>query len=970
MGETRRNSVPTVHGSGLSRVQRSRGTPLQRNCSLPKTSSLMPVKTSWLKLLLIQEKTYRERKEAGSERESSILKEELTKLQSFALLVIEELRHLTDQLFQKSKHIQDLKDSATQTQPELNSNHLQQKEEKLKDLGLEVELRQQATQFCLKQEAMMAKLANEDAQNQQLRQRLAVLSQQLDELDVTRGTLQRAEDELQELRDKVSHRGEGCATTPGLLLEVDQLRKRVVEIEGKDEELLRVGDQCRDLEHKLWRESSQSRSLKAEVDKLNSRISDLDRLEDALGKSKQECSALKGSLEKERASTKQMSGEIDNLRLRVKELEAFESKLERSELALRQDFAKLRTQTMALVEERKNMAERLRWTEEKLQEKKQGTRQSDCDGMTTATKSLTEESRKALRSKAELEERIQSVAKERDELRVRLRAEEVLSRDLQSRVSAMKKRIEVLEVKEDEFCREVKSTMLDNNNHCYQQEDNKFKELTQEVARLRQRLSQKGVVEGELMKAERDFESMEKKWSKEHERARALAVELEESRRELSKYREGEKEKNQEHLLLQRLQAEQVKAVLLRREVESLKEKFQRLTGTEDSICRVQMDSSTLTKRLAQQEVRNRELSREMEGLNQELERYRRFSKSLRPGMTGRRLSDLHQSTKAVQTEPSDTTLPPDYRSLALPEAGGELYEQTDVEDPNQNENLILNKCGSPSINTAEILNRQNNNVRRFGAPSPTCKDNCCPSNSKALRDKGEVMLSHTPGKPLHIKVTPDHGLNTATLEISSTGADRSYTSTAVIPTSGAPPKQRITILPNAAISPAARTKRPLSPERYGTALSPRSTTPITVTSPDSSRPASPDHTGSPVQTVTVSAGSLESTEVIGQAVFRVSPEKQNGWQLQRSHSTGPSIITAEENKIHIHLGSTYIQSVNGLTQTHSIRACHTPAQEPRTPTNGCHVKSNSKISSSITITPAKTAVSRHSHITVSGPYD
>uniref|UniRef100_A0A4W5P7G5 Filamin A interacting protein 1 like n=1 Tax=Hucho hucho TaxID=62062 RepID=A0A4W5P7G5_9TELE len=955
--------VECSHSGALCRLEEQD----QQHCAFLQRSDdltcLLEQDRERLKLLLIQEKAYRERKEEESKREISALKEELTKLKSFALLVVDEQQRLKNQLSQQSKRVQKLTEIADHAQQELNSTHSRAKKEELKALRLEAELHKQASYFRLKQEAMMAKLSNEDTQNRQLRQRLAALSRKLDELEGTKGAFQRAEEELQELRDRLGHGREGCATTPGLLSEVEQLRMRVVEMEGKDEELIRMGDQCRELDRKLGRESSQSRSLKAEVDKLNGRISELDRLEEALGKSRQECSSLKGSLEKERASTKQLSGELDTLRVRVRELEAIEGQLERSEGVLRQDFAKLRTLTVVLVEERKNMAERLRQTEEKLQEKKDGKLQAESDSVSTATEKLIEESRKALRSKAELEDRIQSVAKERDTLRVRLRAEEDRSGDLQSKVSAMKKRILILEVKKGELCGE---------------EDNKVKELTQEVDRLRRRLMQKGVIEGELMKAEVDFESLERRCSKEQERARALAVELEESRRELSKYQLVEKkENNQEHLLLRRLQEEQVKSVLLKREVEALKEKVQRLMGTEESICRVQMDSSTLQKRLTQQEVRNRELAREMEGLTHELERYRRFSKSLRPGMTGRCFSDLHLSTKEVQTEPADT-LPPDYRSLTPLTLSCKLYEETNGEDPNQKEDRVINKCNSPPLNNIESLNHQNNNVRRFSIPSPNGKDNHHPINCKVLNgnlfQKRDVMLAHTPGKPLHIKVTPDHGLNTAMLDISSPSADNalSYTSTAVIPTSGAPPKQRITIIPNAAISPVARKKSAPLPEGFASpdrALSPLAMTPVSVMSPDSSRSVSPDHTGSPIQMLTVSTGSLESAKVIGQAVLQVSPERQNGWQLRRSNSTGPSIITTEDNKIHIHLGSPYIQSINGITQSQSGGPYHNPGREPRTPvlTNGCHVKGNSKITSSITIAPANTPVSRPSHITVSG---
>lgn len=134
------------------------------------------------------------------------------------------------------------------------------------------------------------------------------------------------------------------------------------------------------------------------------------------------------------------------------------------------------------------------------------------------------------------------------------------------------------------------------------------------------------------------------------------------------------------------------------------------------------------------------------------------------------------------------------------------------------------------------------------------------------------MTVTHTPGQPLHIKVTPDHMLNTATLEISSPTGDTatSYTSTAVIPTGGASPKQRITIIQNSALS-AVNTKTP---------------------------PSSPD-------CIVSSLNGTPISQVLG-------PNSKSS-----STDINPSIITTEDNKIHIHLGSPYIQSLNG--RTHSI---------------------------------------------------
>ncbi|XP_051259793.1 filamin A-interacting protein 1-like [Dicentrarchus labrax] len=747
-------------------------------------------------------------------------------------------------------------------------------------------------------------------------------------------------------------------TAPSLLSEVEILRRRVEEMEGKDEELLRMWGQCRDLDHKLARETSHCRSLRVDMDKLNGRINELDRIEEVLGKSKQDCSFLKGSLDREREVSKMLSGELDTLKVRVRELEAIEGQLEKSEAVTRQDLAKLRSLTVALVEDRKTMAERLRQAEEKLN-RKEGKR-NEHSNLATMTERLREERQQTLRSKADLEERIKGIAKEKDELHDRLKTEEERNRELHSKITIMKKRLQVLENRKEKEEKYTNSSIPNNPNHHCQTEDNKVKELTQELDRLRKRLQDKEMLEGELMMVEENFESLEKRFKDEQKRSHALTEELEVAKRELSRYDQAEKQEvNQEHLLLCRLQKEQVKSRLLGREVDTLKEKLQKLMGTEESICKVQTDHSTLQTKLTQQEARNRELAKEMKELSSELERYRQI-KNCTPGASRQHLSDLHQTTKEVQTE--QCSLPPDYS-----EHSEKLDEENEDEDPNHNTEVI--KRRSSLVNNLNSLNSANNNINQYRSHSANGIDMHQTVNGEVM------MLTHTPGQPLHIKVTPHHILNTATLEISSPTGDTatSYTSTAVIPTSGASPKQRITIIQNSALSGVNTKPPPSSPDRT---VSPLNGTPISrVLSPNSSRSVTPDHNTSPIQIVTFRTCSPEPTEVANQTVFSKTPERQNSWQHQRSNSTdaSPSIITSDDNKIHIHLGSPYIQSLNGMT--HSIPQPVGPyylRHEQRTQVlaNGCHVKGVGKITSSITISPATSSASHSSNITVSGLCD
>ncbi|KAM9766739.1 filamin A-interacting protein 1-like isoform 2-T3 [Menidia menidia] len=949
-------------------------------------TNLLEQERERLKLLIEQDKVYQERKDQESNKKITSLKEELTKLKSFALMVVDEQQRLSEQLTQQTAKVQELSAISSRAQEELTSANARLQEEEQKVFRLEAELHGQTGRYHQEQDAMTAKLTAEDAQNRHLRQKLSALSRQLDELEETNKTLRRAEEELQELRDKIS-RGE-CGNS-SLMSELEELRKRVLEMEGKDEELIRMEDHCRDLNKKLEKEANQSRCLKAEVDKLNHRIMELEKLEDAFSKSKQECGSVKINLEKERTVSKVLTGELEALNVRVKELEAAESQLGKTETALKEDLTKLKTLTVMLVDERKAMAEKLKQMENKVQNST-GKLQAEQDKVTSVTEKLIEESKKALRSKAELEDKMCGATKERDDLRAKLKAEQENSKDLESKINMMKKRLQSLETIEREHLRnkakeEHIKTPLANR---FQQEDNKVKDLTQEVERLRSKLKDMKVAEGDLSKTE-EFETLEKRFASEQEKAKALMEELEISRKELSKYQLAEKKEcNQENVLYKRLKEEEAKSSHLTREVAALKEKIHEYMGTEESICRVKTDHSTLQRKLTQQEVRNKELAREMETLTRELERYRRFSKSLRPGMNGRRFSDLHVSCKEVQTEPLDF-LPPDCKAVAPLECAvvnGKLYRESEAEEnANYSNEFQLAKRGPSLINN---VNNLNNSLRRSRGPLLKSKDAPHQVNGKVqLRQNGnhvqpgDVVLTHSPGQPLHIKVTPDHGHNTAMLEITSptTESAQSFTSTAVIPTSGGPPKQRITIIQSASISPTAKSISPTakskSPSMSDEPCSPdRALSPFTMASysrtmtPDSCGSMTPDRAMSPIQIVSVVTGtpdrsvSAEPGEVGagGHAVFRVTPERPGGWQVQRSNSSGPNVITTEDNKIHIHLGSPFIPS-------QTPNPCGAPGvQEQRSqaavpPAS----KGGGKITSSITIKPTSTPVQRPSQITI-----
>ncbi|XP_053562030.1 filamin A-interacting protein 1-like [Bombina bombina] len=914
-----------------------------------------------LKKLIEQETAYQAKKEKENHKKITKLRDELTKLKSFALIVVDEQQRLTEQLNLQSEKNLELTTTVQQVQEKRSIFEVKAEEEERKANKLQTELQAQASKFFQEQEATMAKLTGEETQNRQLRLKLAALSRQIDELEETNKTLRKAEDELHELREKMN-KGE-CGNS-NLMAEVEELRKRLLEMEGKDEELIKMEEQCKDLNRKLEKESNQSKSLKVDIDKLNKRIIELEKLEDAFNKSKQECSSIKCTLEKERTTTKQLTNELESLKVRIRDLEAIEVKLEKTECILKEDLTKLKTLTVMLVEERKTLTDKIKQTEEKI--KYTNTQfQLEQNKVTSVTEKLIEESKKSLKSKAELQEKMHNVTKENEELRSKLRSEEEKASDLMSKVAILKKKIQSLELIEKEFLK-TKMKQGSTQSEMFCQENNKIKELTQEVERLKHTLKQMKAMEDDLMKTEDEFESLERRYFNEQQKAKRFSEELEVLKMEFTNYKLAEKSGTfQEKVLLTKLKEEEAKSGHLSREVSALKEKIHEYMKTEDNICRLKGDHSILQRKLNQQENKNKELTKEIENLSKELERYRRFSKSLRPSLNGRRISDFQVFSKEVQTDPADNE-PPDYKSLVPLERAvinGQLYQESDTEDEDtqDEDSAVVFKCNSSNGNSLNNT-KQRAPWRKFNQQQSQNGKVHLKQNGNYI-NPGDMVLTHTPGQPLHIKVTPDHGQNTATLEITSPTIENphSFTSTAVIPNCGTP-KQRITIIQNGSLTPVKSkiidgymtTEQVMAPIAMTSFVRPRT--------PDSCGSITPDRTMSPIQVLALKGSSSSPDRVLSpepmeiggsHAIFRVSPDKQAGWQLQRSNSSSSSVITTEDNKIHIHLGRP--------------TSPFTPVQEKRPSlTNGTPNKPTNKITSSITITPTATPLSRQSQITVS----
>ncbi|XP_032071813.1 filamin-A-interacting protein 1 isoform X2 [Thamnophis elegans] len=935
-------------------------------------TNLLEQERERLKKLLEQEKNYQARKDKEHTKRLNKLREELVKLKSFALMLVDERQLHIEQLDQQTQKIQNLTQKLREEDDKFKVLNSKAKEDGQKLIKLEAELEYKTASYSQEHEEMTAKFANQESHNKQLRLKLAGLSNKIEELEETNKGLQKTEEELQELRDKIA-KGE-CGNS-SLMAEVENLRKRVLEMEGKDEEITKTESQCKELKKKLQEEEHQSKELRLEVEKLQKRMSDLEKLEEAFSRSKSECTQLRLNLEKEKSLTKDLINELEVVKIRIKDLEVSETKLEKAELILKDDLTKLKSFTVMLVDERKNMADKIKQEERKMECLNRNFKVEQSKVM-EVTEKLIEESKKFLKLKSEMEEEVSNLTKEKDELINKLKGEEGKSLQLSCTVDLLKKRMDGIEEVEREIARgRVRKGP----------EDNKIKELTVEIEKLKNRLKQLEVVEGDLMKTEDEYDQLEQKFRTEQDKANLLSQQLEEMKLQIAKNKAIEKGEavSQEAELRQRFRVEETKCRDLTAEVLALKEKIHELMNKEDQLSQLQVDYSVLQQRFLEEERKNQAMGQEVLNVTKELELSKRYSRVLRPSTNGRRMVDVPVTSTGVQTD------------MMNGETAEEETPAVFIRKSFQEENHIMSNLRQVGLkkpsDRSSVLNRyppaaNELTMRKSWIPWMKKRDNGCqPTQDRGARIQtsperpGEVVLSPKQGQPLHIRVTPDHENSTATLEITSPTAEDFFSSTTVIPTLGNQ-KPRITIIP----SPNVMSQKGKSGE---SSMGPeRAMSPVTLTtfsreksvesemSPFMERPMSPIQimtlsTSAAPTEITVSPESQDMT--MGRAVFRVTPEKQTVPTPVRQYNPNANIITTEDNKIHIHLGTQFKRSASaaqeGMSPVITVRPMNVMSEKEnltgtvlRSPRNNVSSRSGaSKVTSTITITPVTTSSTR-----------
>ncbi|XP_077477298.1 filamin-A-interacting protein 1-like isoform X2 [Stigmatopora argus] len=917
-------------------------------------TNLLEQERERLKRLLDNEKAYQVKKEKEHSKRLAKVQEELVKLKSFALMLVNERQQHLEQMDQQTQKVQELSQQLKYQGKQLNEAKEHAQVDAHRVLSLEAEIKDKSVTLAQQHEEMNAKLAGQEVLNRQLNSKILGLLQTVDEMEQSNKALKKLE-EAQEVRDKLDSRE--CANS-NMITELENLRKRVLEMEGNDEELTRTENQCKELRKNVQEENNNSKELRLEVEKLQKRMMDLEKLEGAFSVNKKESAQLYAALEKEKGLTKELSEEVVTLRIRMKELETSELKLEKSELNLKDDLGKLKSLTVALMDERKALVERMTLDEKKKEDLSKMVKDEQSKVM-EVTEKLIEESKKLLKFKSEMESKVDSLTTEKRELGTKLADETERTKDLLSKVSQMKKRLDGLEQAERMSANKLVAT------EAGIREDNKIKELTFEIERLRNRLKQLEVVEGDLIKTEDQYDILEKRFLTEQDKANILSQQVEAMRSQIARNKAIEKgeENSQEEELRQRYKREEAKTREMQADVVALKEKIHELMHKEDQLSQLQVDYSVLQQRFFEGEEKAKSMGTEVLHLTKELEMAKRHSRALRPSLNGRRMVDVAVTSTGVQTE----TL-----------SNGPTEEDTPasfIRKSVQEENHIMNNIRQKSLKKPAEKNSgidrssssgSDLSMKKSWIPWMRKKEN---SQESGL-EKTNLTMSHKQGQPLHIRVTPDHQNNMATLEISSNAVEEVFsTSTALNPTQSQA-KSRITIIPTHCATLRGKSTN-------GHQGLERTKSPVTITtisrakSPDISRTScsSPGRPMSPVTIMRVStsavpdaASSPEPQEMtVGRAVFKVTPEKQMVPVPLKKGQNNASIITTDDNKIHIHLGNSLtpkmlVRPVSSVTESKEL-STGTVLRSPRQITTTRTAQN--KVMSSIMISPIASTTAR-----------
>ncbi|XP_078736614.1 uncharacterized protein LOC144950372 [Lampetra fluviatilis] len=388
-------------------------------------TNLLELERERLKRLLDQEKASIAKREKQQEAAAATLQDELRKLKSFSLLLVDERQAREARLEQQAERLAELSARLGEEQARAASQaeRASAEAEGARRSAEEAEERgREAERARREAEALAAEAERRACEQERLRadvERLAVESAEL----------RAAKAELEEALLSGSQEMEG-------------LRRRAVELEWKDGEVREAEERSAELRGRLLAEGGLLAELREEQRRLRARAAELERTgASELKQSRDECRLLAERLHAEQDGARALAADVAELRRRLLEAERSGEELGAAETALRGEVARARALASALAEDRRASQERLRLAEASV-EALAAELTAERDRLSEASGRLIEERRRAMHERAEAGEALRRSREECDAAHGSLNVEREKAREAAARAASLREQLE------------------------------------------------------------------------------------------------------------------------------------------------------------------------------------------------------------------------------------------------------------------------------------------------------------------------------------------------------------------------------------------------------------------------------------------------------------------------------------------------------------------------------------------------
>ncbi|CAH1254358.1 DAPK1 [Branchiostoma lanceolatum] len=537
------------------------------------------------------------RKEKDHDKTTTLLKEDLTKLKSFSLTLVNERKKHLNKLAEGQMKIEELGQL-------VDDDHMQVEDLRI---ALEEERRRNGElQAKLDHHILTGEVSMVDA-----------LKLQVKEMEKTGQRLVKTEQTEQKLREQLVHEGNKVKV---LTAEVEILKKQIEELESVEETLHKSQSEGRDLKEKIKEFENVNSSLEIKVTKLENTLQGMmvEENKNGINGTSKDVASNGEKEDQAKKLNSELMGEVKALKKQLDELKVVKQRWDEAE----EECTKLKKKLTGEEKLSKELSGKLDELSTEVCSLKEvaesaGKKDSAHNKLTgklkqeqEKVKELTEEI-KTLKKELELMENVSSKTgdkgkagtpgREIDQIKAKLKDQQAKAKLLNSEVNTLRKRVEkhkdteLMLVQTEAECRELKVKLA--------QEEKMQRDPNSALVQLRDRLNEEQErvkeVTAKLSAGEKEVDGLKSK--------------LAETQEKVNKYETLEKtvKKADTDLKLAkaRLTEEQTKSKLLNSEVSTLKKRMLKNEVTEQNLSKAEDEIKELRGKLLTQESATRELS-------------------------------------------------------------------------------------------------------------------------------------------------------------------------------------------------------------------------------------------------------------------------------------------------------------------------------------------------------------------------